>query len=113
MDYLQQLFSEVQFLVPDTGAVIAGILACVLLVLSGYASGSEIAFFSLSPNDLNDLDEEKNECDRQIRELRADSERTLATILITNNCKPHLTTSTIISLAISSLKQIQYPLISN
>ena len=85
MDYLQQLFSEVQFLVPDTGAVIAGILACVLLVLSGYASGSEIAFFSLSPNDLNDLDEEKNECDRQIRELRADSERTLATILITNN----------------------------
>jgi len=85
MDYLQQLFSEVQFLVPDTGAVIAGILACVLLVLSGYASGSEIAFFSLSPNDLNDLDEEKNECDQQIRELRADSERTLATILITNN----------------------------
>ena len=67
------------------GAVVAGLLACLLLVFSGYASGSEIAFFSLSPKDLNDLDEEKNEHDKQISALRADSERTLATILITNN----------------------------
>ena len=85
MDYLQQLFSEVQFLNPTTGAIIAGVLACILLVFSGYASGSEIAFFSLSPNDLNELDEDKNEKDRQISALRDDSERTLATILITNN----------------------------
>lgn len=85
MDYLQQLFSEVQFLQPTAGALVAGILACVLLVFSGYASGSEIAFFSLSPNDLNELDEEKNKCDRQIMQLRENSERTLATILITNN----------------------------
>ena len=85
MDYLQQLFSEVQFLNPTTGAIIAGVLACILLVLSGYASCSEIAFFSLSPNDLNELDEDKNERDRQISALRDDSERTLATILITNN----------------------------
>ena len=67
------------------GAVVAGLLACLLLVFSGYASGSEIAFFSLSPKDLNGLDEEKNEHDKQISALRADSERTLATILITNN----------------------------
>lgn len=85
MDYLQQLFSEVQFLNPTTGAIIAGVLACILLVFSGYASGSEIAFFSLSPNDLNELDDDKNERDRQISALRDDSERTLATILITNN----------------------------
>lgn len=85
MDYLQQLFSEVQFLTPTTGAVVSAVLACILLVFSGYASGSEIAFFSLSPNDLNELDEERNEQDRQISALREDSERTLATILITNN----------------------------
>ena len=85
MDYLQQLFSEVQFLEPTTGAIVAVVLACILLVFSGYASGSEIAFFSLSPNDLNELDEEKNDSDRQILALREDSERTLATILITNN----------------------------
>ncbi len=85
MDYLQQILSEVHFLGPTMGAVVAGLLACLLLVFSGYASGSEIAFFSLSPKDLNDLDEEKNEHDKQISALRADSERTLATILITNN----------------------------
>ena len=60
-------------------------LACLLLLASGFASGSEIAFFSLSPTDLNELDVEKNSADRQIKMLRADSERTLATILITNN----------------------------
>lgn len=85
MDYLQQILSEVQFLQPTTGAIVSGILACILLVLSGYASGSEIAFFSLSPNDLNELDVEKYKHDRQILQLRDDSERTLATILITNN----------------------------
>ena len=85
MDYLQQLLNEVTFLIPTTGTIVCAILACILLVFSGYASGSEIAFFSLSPNDLNDLDEDKNEADRVIAELRADSERTLATILITNN----------------------------
>lgn len=85
MDYLQQLLSEVHFLEPDVGAVIAALLAGLLLIVSGYASGSEIAFFSLSPNDINELDGEKNESDRLIQELREDSERTLATILITNN----------------------------
>ena len=95
MDYLQQIFSEVQFIVPTTGVIIAGVLACILLIFSGYASGSEIAFFSLSPNDLNELDEERNDCDCQIKELREESERTLATILITNN----LVNVTIIMLA--------------
>ena len=85
MDYLQDILSQVQVLPPSLGAVIALVLACLLLVFSGYASGSEIAFFSLSPNDLNELDDEKNPRDRKILALREDSERTLATILITNN----------------------------
>ena len=67
------------------GAIFAGILAAFLLIFSGFASGSEIAFFSLSPNDLNELEESNNERDKQILALREDSERTLATILITNN----------------------------
>ena len=85
MDGLLQLFSEVTLMTPSAGAILAGVLSCVLLLVSGFASGSEIAFFSLSPNDLNELDEDKNERDRQISALRDDSERTLATILITNN----------------------------
>ena len=85
MEYLQQIISEVQFFEPSFGAVLSIILAGVLLIASGFASGSEIAFFSLSPNDLSELDEEKREADGKIQILREDSERTLATILITNN----------------------------
>ena len=85
MDYFQDIFNEVQFMQPTLGAVLAGVMACLLLFVSGFASGSEIAFFSLSPNDLNELDEEKRKCDRLIKHLRNESERTLATILITNN----------------------------
>ena len=85
MDYLQQILSEIHFVVPTTGSIISGVLACVLLLFSALASGSEIAFFSLSPSNLNELDEDKNETDRKILKLREDSERTLATILIANN----------------------------
>ena len=70
---------------PDAGTIVAAVLAVLLLVLSGFASGSEIAFFSLSPTDLNELDPDKSNTDRDIQMLREDSERTLATILITNN----------------------------
>ena len=85
MDYFQQLISEVTLLSPTIGAIIAGVSACLLLFVSGFASGSEIAFFSLSPNDLSELDDEKNDADTKIKQLRKESERTLATILITNN----------------------------
>ena len=60
-------------------------MTAFLLLVSGFASGSEIAFFSLSPQDLEELDADKNPCDARIEQLRNDSERTLATILIANN----------------------------
>ncbi len=82
---LQATLSEVHLLEPGLGVVIAAVLAVVLLVFSGFASGSEIAFFSLSPTDLNDMDADRNRADRNIELLRKDSERTLATILIANN----------------------------
>ena len=85
MDEYFQLFNEVTFLSPSLGAIMAGVAACLLLLVSGFASGSEIAFFSLSPNDLNELEEGKTPDDAKIKELRENSERTLATILITNN----------------------------
>ena len=53
--------------------------------MSAFASASEIAYFSLSPSDLSELSEERTEQDKAINMLRDDSERTLATILITNN----------------------------
>ena len=87
-EYLQQFFQffdGVTLMAPSLGVIIAGVLACLLLLVSGFASGSEIAFFSLSPSDLNELDEERTPEDVKIKQLREDSERTLATILITNN----------------------------
>ena len=83
LDILNSL-DQVQLLTPSVEAIIAGVLALLLLVVSGFASGSEIAIFSLSPNDVSELEEGKNDTDRKIIELREDSERTLATILITN-----------------------------
>ena len=76
MEYVSQILSTVQFMAPSAGAIFAIVLAAVLLLVSGFASGSEIAFFSLSPNDLNELDAEKNKSDASIERLRADSERT-------------------------------------
>lgn len=61
------------------------LLALFLILLSGFASASEIAFFSLSPADLEAMDPDKNPLDMLVQKLRDDSERTLATILITNN----------------------------
>ena len=75
----------VQFHAPTLGVWISILLVIGLLFLSGYASASEIAFFSLSPTDLSKLEPEKNYSDKRIQLLREDSERTLATILITNN----------------------------
>lgn len=78
-------FSEVQFYAPSLGVVLSLCFVALLLLLSGFASGSEIAFFSLSPKELSQLDPERNKQDKHIEMLREDSERTLATILITNN----------------------------
>lgn len=61
------------------------LLAFFLILLSGFASASEIAFFSLSPADLEAMDPDKSPLDMLVQKLRDDSERTLATILITNN----------------------------
>ena len=85
ISFLQQAFEEVSFNTPTLGVVIASLLAVVLLGASAFASGSEIAFFSLTPSDLNEMDTEKNPKDLGIDKLRKDSERTLATILVTNN----------------------------
>lgn len=83
--FFTESLSDVYLQAPTIGALIAVFLAAILLLVSGFASGSEIAFFNLSPTDLAELDESKTLRDNEIQMLRDDSERTLATILITNN----------------------------
>ena len=82
---LADLFDGVVVTPPSVGAIIAIVLAVVLLFASGFVSASEIAFFSLAPNDLNDIEEENHLSDKYIKSLLKDSERLLATILISNN----------------------------
>lgn len=79
------LWSEVTINTPTTGALVAFILSVLLLVCSGFVSASEVAFFSLSPSDLNEIEDEEYVADKQIKALIKDSEYLLSTILISNN----------------------------
>lgn len=83
--FLRETWDAVQFHAPTTGVIFAIVLAMILMGASAFASGSEIAFFSLSPADIAEVEAGKTSSDRSIQKLREDSERTLATILITNN----------------------------
>ena len=85
LNYLISALGEVHWISPSSDVYVIAALTVLLLAFSGFASASEIAFFSLSPTDLNALDPEHRSADRNIETLRNDSERTLATILITNN----------------------------
>ena len=70
---------------PTAGAIVALVLALLLLGCSAFVSGSEIAFFSLSPADMNEIEDERHPTDPKIKRLLDNSERLLATILCSNN----------------------------
>ena len=77
--------SSISVHTPSLGVWIAFGFVLLLLLCSGFVSASEIAFFSLNPNDRSIIDEEKHPADEKIASLLNDSERLLATILISNN----------------------------
>lgn len=66
----------------DSSQIIALCLAALCLVISGFVSGSEIAFFSLTPVQCDEL-EERGET--SVLRLLENPDRLLATILIANN----------------------------
>ncbi|WP_253930903.1 gliding motility-associated protein GldE [Lewinella sp. W8] len=57
----------------------------ILLFLSGLVSGSEVAFFSLTPNDYEELEGNDSSSARELLQLRNMPRMLLATILIANN----------------------------
>ncbi len=61
------------------------VLMLILLVTSGLISGSEVAFFSLEPKDISELENENSKSNEQILDLLRFPKRLLATILIANN----------------------------
>ena len=73
----------VTFNAPTSGSIIAIIVALLGLFLSAFNSGSEIAYFSLKPDDIDSIEDADNR-DR-VRSLLATPEKLLATILVGNN----------------------------
>ena len=82
---LYNFFPAIAINAPSLTAVIAVLLACVLLAVSAFVSGSEIALFSLDAADMEQIDEEKNLSDKRIVTMLSQPERLLATILIIND----------------------------
>jgi gliding motility-associated protein GldE len=75
-----------QFYSGFTWEIIIGLIALlVLIVMSGLVSGSETAFFSLTPSDIEIIRSGKHQHDKEIVQLRGKPKQLLATILIANN----------------------------
>ncbi len=68
---------------PDAGSIVALIFAAIALIISGFVSGSEIAYFSLTPQQLEEIEDSPKSA--TINGFLAVPERLLATILIANN----------------------------
>jgi len=77
---LLQLLSGLSLMNLISFAVIA-----ILLIISGLVSGSEVAFFSLKPEDLDRCRESNERGDQTILDLLSKPRQLLATILILNN----------------------------
>ncbi len=68
-----------------TSAIISLIISLLLLCFSAVISASEVAFFSLSPQILDKLEENERKADSRILRLLKLPQRLLATILICSN----------------------------
>ena len=68
---------------PTPGSLIAGCVAVLGLLMSAFMSGSEIAYFSLTEQQIDEI--ESDDKQQQIRHLLSNPEKLLATILIANN----------------------------
>ncbi|MDH5474407.1 MAG: gliding motility-associated protein GldE [Cyclobacteriaceae bacterium] len=62
-----------------------GVILVVLLLFSALISGSEVAFFSLSPEQIDACRKSNNKADKKIGKLLDHPKKLLATILILNN----------------------------
>lgn len=73
------------FIVFDSAFALKVAILLVLLFCSALISGAEVAFFGLSPTDINEIDEKKSARGATVVKLLEGPKKLLATILITNN----------------------------
>jgi len=83
--FLSDLFNQVNINPFSWSALIAFCIAALLLLVSGFVSASEIACFSLKPDDIRKIEESDHATDKLISSILNKSEYLLAAILITNN----------------------------
>lgn len=69
----------------DSTFVLKIVMLLVLLICSALISGAEVAFFGLSPTDLNEIEEKKTVRGKIVVKLLIRPKKLLATILIANN----------------------------
>lgn len=73
----------IQFNPPSFGSIVALLIALLGLIFSAFNSGSEIAYFSLTREEVNSIDDENVRT--RIANMLKTPEKLLATILIGNN----------------------------
>ena len=71
---------------PFDASIVGGLIAVVLLLIcSAFISGSEVAFFSLSPSDIEEFKNGRGKRSYKVLNLLKTPDRLLSTILIVNN----------------------------
>lgn len=86
------------------------IVVCCL-ALSAFVSGSEIAFFGLTPQEVEELEESEEPSDAKAMKLLRNSERLLATILIANNLV-NITMVVVLTFAIGQVAEFNSTLVN-
>ena len=73
------------FLTVDIALIVQFAIFCLLLLCSAIISGSEVALFSLSPTEIDELKEDHNSANNLIGKMVENPKKLLATVLIANN----------------------------
>ena len=73
------------FLTIDIALIVQFAIFCLLLLCSAIISGSEVALFSLSPTEIDELKEDHNSANNLIAKMVENPKKLLATVLIANN----------------------------
>jgi putative hemolysin len=79
------LISGIGINIPDFKVVIGLLVIIILLIVSAMMSASEVAFFSLGPEDLENLKTNKDKKSKTVLNLYNNPEKLLSTVLVANN----------------------------
>ena len=79
------LISGIGINIPDFKVVIGILVIIILLIGSALMSASEVAFFSLGPEDLENLKINRDKKSKTVLKLYSNPEKLLSTVLVANN----------------------------